>query len=257
MVQYCGKLCQQEHWVKVHKNHCKKLSRAPGSTILSHHPFPLGGIPGDNMEALVAITQQILVKMSKDRNAEVFLVFARQLIHLGEVMCRNRMQIWASRKVFPSQLPRADVVTLSFLQSGTRKAVPRFEADLWSSLHLVWRILDDLDTAMIVLSFKDPRTAAPEEFWNGLEEDCGVFTAAVDKIVDACKNGIPSFAELLRVFCGGSLRQKCTFCRKSMTVEAICGDVKGSKFRTPEVVLRPYIARLTLLMDRITIPLFD
>ena len=159
------------------------------------------------------------------------------------------MDIWLTRKVFPSQLPRADVVTLSFLQSGTRKAVPRFGADLWSSLHLVWRILDDLDTAMIVLSFKDPRTAAPEEFWNGLEEDCGVFTAAVDKIVDACKNGIPSFAELLRVFCGGSLRQKCTFCRKSMTVEAICGDVKGSKFRTPEVVLRPYIARWTLLMD--------
>ena len=29
-----------------------------------------------------------------------------------------------------------------------------------------------------------------------------------------------------------------------MTVEAICGDVKGSKFGTPEVVLRPYTAML-------------
>ena len=106
------------------------------------------------------------------------------------------------------------------------------------------------DVFKLILSFKDPRTAAPEEFWNGLEEDCSIFTTAVDKIVNACKNGIPSFAELLRVFCGGSLRQKCTFCRKSMMVEAICGDVKGSKFRTPEVVLRPYIARWTLLMDR-------
>ena len=26
MVQYCGKACRDEHWEKVHKNHCKYLA---------------------------------------------------------------------------------------------------------------------------------------------------------------------------------------------------------------------------------------
>ena len=247
VVEYCGKLCQEEHWVKVHKAHCKKLSRARGSTLQSHHPFPMGGLPGDNTEALVLIIQQILAKMRQDKNV-AFQCFSRQLNLLEERMSLNREEIWLSRKVFPSELPRVDIVTLSDVQIETRNKVPRDAktagADIWSSLHLVWRILDDLDTALIVLSFKNPRTAAPEELWNGLETDCNMFIAAVSSIVEACKNKIPLFAELLRKFCGGSLKQSCTFCNKRMTVEAICGDVKGSKFGTPEVVLRPYTAML-------------
>ena len=247
VVEYCGKLCQKEHWVKVHKNQCKQLSTARGSTLTSHHPFPSDGLPGDNSEALVSIIQKILKKMRCDGNI-AFLCFPIQLKLLEDEMSRNRKEIWLSRKVFPSELPRADIVTLSNLQIETRNKVPRnaesSAADIWSSLHLVWRTLDDLDTALIVLSFKNPRAAAPEEFWNGLEKDCSIFSAAVTRIVEACKSQIPSFTELLRKFCGGKLQQACSFCSKSMTVEAICGDVKGSKFGTPEVVLRPYTAML-------------
>ena len=247
VVEYCGKLCQEEHWVKVHKNHCKKLSKARGATLLSHHPFPVNGLPGDNSEALVSIIQQILAKMRRDKNV-AFMCFSRQLNLLEEQMALNRKEIWLSRKIFPSELPRPDIDTLAYLQIETRNKVPRDAkspgADIWSSLHLVWRILDDLDTALIVQSFKEPRTASPEELWNGLEEDCSIFTAAVSRIVEACKSQIPSFPELLRKFCGGSLQQACTFCSKRMTVEAICGDVKGSKFGTPEVVLRPCTAMM-------------
>ena len=251
MVQYCDKLCQEEHWAKVHKNQCKQLFRARGSTLLSHHPFPINGLPGDNLEALVWILQQILAKMRQDKNGEgvnvAFLMcFSRELNLLEDEMSRNRKEIWLSRKVFPSELPSASVVPLSHLQIELRNKVPRDAkgADRWSSLHLVWRMLVDLDIALTVLSFKNPRKAAPEELWNGLEEDCRIFTAAVDRIVDACKSKIPCFTELLRQLCGGSLQQACTFCSKRMTVEAVCGDVRGSKFGTSEVVLRPYLASL-------------
>ena len=231
--------------MKVHKNHCKKLSRARGSTLFSPHPFPSNGLPGDNLEALVSIIQRILAKMRQDNNV-AFLCFSRELYLLDEDLSRNRKEIWFSKKVFPTEVSRADVSCMGDLQSELRKKVPRDakSTDMWSSLHLVWRMLDNLGTALILLSFKNPQIAAPVELWDGLEEDCRIFTAAVGRIVEACKSRIPSFNELLRKFCGGSLEQACTFCCKSMIVEAICGDVKGSKFGTPEVLLRPYIARL-------------
>ena len=241
VVEYCDELCQKEHWEKVHREHCKQLSAARVSTPFSP-PLSLAGLPGDNSKALVSIIQQILAKMRSNKNV-AFLCFPRELSLLENVMCQNRKEIWASRKVFPSELPRVDIDTLSNLQIQISNKGPQ-DDDIWSSLHLVWRILDDLDTALIVLSFKNPQSAAPENLWNWLEEDCSLFSAAVARIVEACKSRIPSFTELLSKFCGGNLQQTCTFCRKRMTVEAICGDVKGSKFGTPEVVLRPFLAML-------------
>ena len=51
-----------------------------------------------------------------------------------------------------------------------------------------------------------------------------------------------SFKELLRVFCGGSLVQNCSFCDASMTVEAIRHEVKGGKKGVPTLCLLPYMA---------------
>ena len=199
------------------------------------------------MEALVSIIQQLLVKMRRNKNV-AFLCFARELNHLEEVMAVNREEIWFTRKVWPAELPKPEIFTLFELQFEMRDKVPREAydsgSDMWSSLHLAWRLLDDLDTALVLRSFKDPKTAAPEKFWVGLENDSSIFFDAVARVVDACKTRIPSFVELLRKFCGGSLQQVCTFCHKRMTVEAISGNVHGSKFGTPEVLLRPHLAML-------------
>ena len=241
VVQYCGKACQQEHWVKVHKHHCRHLARAQDSSLHSHHPFPSEGLPGDNLEALVSLIQQLLVKMRRDKNV-AFICFSRALNHLEEVMAVNRKEIWFTRKVWPAELTKPEIFTLFELQVELRDKIQG--SDMWSSLHLAWRLLDDLDTALVLRSFKDPRTAAPEKFWTGLENDSSIFLAALARVIDACKTRIPSFDELLSNFCGGSLQQVCTFCSKRMTVEAISGDVKGSLFGTPEVLLRPHLAML-------------
>ena len=71
VVQYCSKSCQEEHWVKVHKKHCKKLSRVQepvAVSLFSQHPFPKEGVPGDNLEAMIIIIQRILVKMREDKH---------------------------------------------------------------------------------------------------------------------------------------------------------------------------------------------
>ena len=76
----------------MHKEHWKQLAKAQGSTLQSHHPFPIGGGQhGDKMEALVSIIQQLLVKMRMEMlGAFGFLCFSLQFNHLEEVMAQNR-----------------------------------------------------------------------------------------------------------------------------------------------------------------------
>ena len=109
VVQYCSKSCQEEHWVKVHKSHCKKLSRIQEPvtvSLFSNHPFPLGGLPGDNLEAMVIIIQRILVKMRQEGHLAL-LRLPREMDQLEKEMAGNRKAIWFCRKVFPSQAPCA------------------------------------------------------------------------------------------------------------------------------------------------------
>ena len=233
----------------MHKDHCKQLAKAQGSTLHSHHPFPVEGQPGDKIEALISVIQQLLVKMRRETPfAFGFFYFSPELNHLEEVMAQNRREIWFTRKIWPTEMLKPEIFTLFDLLDEMRKKNPidnpSCSSDMWSSLHLAWRLLLHLDIALLLLGFKEPRSAVPEKFWSGLEEDSSIFMAAVDRVVDACKTRIPSFEELLRKFCGGSLHQVCTFCNKRMKVVAISGDVKGSKPGTPEVLLRPHLAPL-------------
>ena len=48
VLEYCGKVCQDEHWKLVHKNYCKKIVWAFDEegewSIFSHHPFLMDDI---------------------------------------------------------------------------------------------------------------------------------------------------------------------------------------------------------------------
>jgi len=250
VVQYCSKSCQEEHWVKVHKSHCKKLSRVQEPvtvSLFSHHPFPLGGLPGDNLEAMVIIIQRILVKMRQEGHPAL-LCLPREMEQLEKEMANNRGTIWFCRKVFPSQATHGltTITTSMELQFETSVKLSMMEASrnqasIWWSLHLVWKLLDNLDFALAVPSFKDPTMAAPEQLRNGVEGDCNAFTAAVQEIIDAFKSKIPSFTDLLKILCGGSLEQTCTFCNKSIVVAGVRDSVQPG---SPLVVFLPYMARL-------------
>ena len=64
-----------------------------------------------------------------------------------------------------------------------------------------------------------PREAMPEELWVVIQEEIGPFPNRVAELIKAFSGAhLPSFHELLKVFCGGSLRQACSVCKTGMTV---------------------------------------
>ena len=70
MVQYCGALCQSEHWVLVHSKHCKKLasitSKARGNSSASwlfpFDPLSASNVAYDTQEAMMDAMEMILSK---------------------------------------------------------------------------------------------------------------------------------------------------------------------------------------------------
>ena len=56
----------------------------------------------------------------------------------------------------------------------------------------------------------------PLKMWDGLEDEVGLFPIRLQELIDAISSAeMPSFKELLRVYCGGSLDQICNFCGAS------------------------------------------
>ena len=93
--------------------------------------------------------------------------------------------------------------------------------DLCSTLHLVLITLVDYKGFLTVTALKEPRTAMPEEVWKGLEEDVGVFPSRLEEMTKAFEGtDFPSFKDLLKIICGGSLVQDCTFCASETRIEA-------------------------------------
>ena len=260
VLQYCSRECQAEHWALVHKGHCKHMAWARQSEeagkkpvgIYSHHPFPdpEAGVESgsaETTEVLVDAVQKVLMRL-KSTNPALFLQID-QLPQLEDIMEMNRMQIWAHRKLFPEKYRHIKI------ESGTSPEHPLFSKtrvillddeasqNIWSILHLVWGGLIEHRVTVRFSSLKDPRQAMPLEAWEDfIEDDVGLFPVRLKELINVFfSNHIPSFKELLKVFCGGSLLQRCSFCDTSMTVEAVDQQVKGYWKGVPVVSLLPHM----------------
>ena len=107
---YCSQQCQAEHWVLVHKAHCRKLAWANQSEeavndpvgIYSHHPFPhpeAAGVqsgPVDTTEVLVALVQRVLMQIKSTMDPDLFLDIDG-LPQLEDLMEMNRRKICSKR----------------------------------------------------------------------------------------------------------------------------------------------------------------
>ena len=247
----------------MHKGQCKKLARARQSEevgkepvgIYSQHPFPdpeAGGESGslETTEVLVALVQKVLVQF-KSTNPALFLQI-EQLPQLEAVMEMNRMWIWAHRKVNPVQDKDVDVEHGNstdyplFAKTSEIQLTDETSQNAWSILHLIWgRLIAHMVTVKIS-NLKDPRQVVSAGVWEDfIEDDVGLFPVRVKELVDAFNcNQFTSFKELLKVFCGGSLVQHCSFCDATMTVEAVCVEVKGCEKGVPVVILLPHLTPL-------------
>ena len=93
---------------------------------------------------------------------------------------------------------------------------------------------------------KEPFMNVPEKLWQGVDRDVGVFPSILEQIIAIFYRGpqIPPFKELLKIVCGSSLTQACTFCNSQIVVEAIVGQAKGTRVNVPSVSVEPHLSRI-------------
>ena len=116
--------------------------------------------------------------------------------------------------------------------------------DLWRILHLVMGKLLDYQNVLWLNGLKNPRETVPAELWIGLEQEVGPFPSRVTELIKALSSTqLPSFQELLKVVCGGSLLQACSVCNTTISVAAVWGEVEGA-CGTPSVLLKPHLPPL-------------
>merc|ERR1719341_1892170 len=97
----------------------------------------------------------------------------------------------------------------------------------------------------MVNSLKDPRGDVPPELWSGFEKELGPFPNRVGELIKALSGDVfPSFQELLKIFCGGNLRQACSFCSTRVDVDAVEGEVLGCYEGIPTVSIFPFLPPL-------------
>jgi len=94
-------------------------------------------------------------------------------------------------------------------------------------------------------TIKDPLSSVPEELWQLMEREVGSFPARLQDLLRAFSSDqVPPFLDLLKVFCGGTLLHKCSFCSANLTVAALEGEVKGSYYGVSTVLLEPHLPLL-------------
>jgi len=235
-LKYCSDDCQREHWKLVHSKHCKKLAAAKKDeregknsspmpvSILSNHPFPLGGLKEDVHEALLICVQTILWEMKKI-NHPAFSAFPNELKDFELKLAKSRAMIWFQRKTGVQGTPSAHNFPAQAHVLGREKD----PLGLWPMLFLFLGRIKEHLVIVDMKSLKQPREAIPEELWENFDEgQIKVFLSRLYAMFKALgRPQFPSFEELLKIYCGGSLAQVCSFCTSPMSVAAVFGEVEG------------------------------
>jgi len=259
VVQYCSESCQKEHWKRVHKKHCKEIASAGqlithqeigdqkfwiSLGVFSHHPFSASELPGNPMVTLLMLAQKILLKM-QFRNQPAYVKVSSQLAQLQGEMAQCMASTWARKKTYPEKFNWVtdwNQILVFYNQNQDRELAIQ---DLWSILHLILGRLAECEIVNMVNSLKDPHGAVPPELWSGFEKEVGPFPNRVGELIKALSGDeFPSFQDLLKILCGGNLRQDCSFCLTRMDVAAVAGEVEGCYVGIPTVSILPFMPPL-------------
>ena len=256
IVQYCGQDCQAEHWKTCHKNHCKKLLAAKEAwregdwhvSLISHHPFPVTGMPGDTTEALIISVIKVIGKM-REISHPACSTNAALLDQIWAMAGGSVGQIYANRKVYPSTCHSSTEIQSTDLH-GQISMVSFDETEdqlgLWHTLNLIMVCLIQHKFIQDISSMKEPQVSVPEQLWQGVDKEVGIFPDVVEQMIEVLSTNrqIPPFKRLLEIVCGGSLNNACTFCNKQIVVRAIAGLVGGIEPGVPTVWVTPYSPRI-------------
>ena len=252
VVQYCSKSCQREHWRLVHKHQCEELASV-GERGKPISDFKL--LDGsDPLQDLVTQAEKILQRMynSRSMSKSVYTKVSSQLDQLQKELEKCMLTALAHKTVFPKRWALAfslnfDWATISEFHNQYFNLLDKDLTNqmLWSTLFLVLERLEACRAVDRVNTLKTPHESVPAEYWVGLQQEIGVLPERVDDLIKALSaDQLPSFQELLRIFCGGTLLQTCSFCSTKMTVAAVFREARGCFKGTPTVVVQPFLPPL-------------
>ena len=243
VLEYCGQACQEEHWKLIHKNHCKKMARAfeeEGKwSIFSHHPFPEDGLVDDIGESLVVQLQRILAKMKKTANGG-HNVSGGDLRQLEIELQKIKTNIWVDRKLGVPITYNVQPVCAAYV--NLRKSLS-YQGE-WSTFLLLLGSLRDYEIMREYGQLKEPQRALPAELWTGVEQEVGTFPERVKELLDfiTFATEVPPFEDLLKLYCGGSVEQICSFCENRVKIEAAV--VCCSLYEEAVVCVKPFLPLL-------------
>ena len=245
VLEYCGQACQVEHWKRVHSNHCKKMAKASKRVeergtvgIFSHHPFPEDGMAEDIGETLVVQVQQTLAIM-KETGHPAYNVALEDLSQLEMGLQIIRKGIWVARKVgYP-----ADYCTQEVAKSWENLCKLSVYHGVWQTFILLLGRVVDYDPVARFDLLKEPRKAIPDELWTDATGNVGPFLDRLEELLALVTSAaeLPSFEELLKVWCGGSLEQNCAFCGTPVNIEAVFWEGRGCMYGVPTVTIKPFL----------------
>merc|ERR550519_2308807 len=190
---------------------------------------------------------KVLAKMQFS-NQSVYIKVSSQLAQLEAEMTKVMETTWGNKKIFPDKFrlfcDKSKIYSL-YTKTSVTADEELASQDLWSTLHLVLGRLVPCVAVEIVNSLKGPREVVPAKLWIGLQQDVGQFPSSVAELIKALSGDqLPSFQELLKIFCGGSLSQACSFCSTRVDVAAVSTEVLGCYVGIPAVSILPYLPPL-------------
>lgn len=251
VLSYCSVSCQHEHWALVHKQQCQELASI-GKCGKPVDAFKLLDDIGP-LQDLVVQADKIILKMfmevRKSRMSKsAYTTVSNKLDKLRNTMLVWRKMILVNKTTYPKR-SNYNLDTNIVMQMSSILHKDDLHTELWSSLQLVLgRLHLYVNFDMAVKRLKTPRESVPAEHWVGFEQEIGLLPERVADLINALSSvsadQIPSFQELLRIFCGGTLSQTCSFCDQSMTVAAVIGEVRGKCTGIPTVDILPFLPPL-------------
>ena len=225
MLQYCSKECQKEHWMLVHKSQCKKLAEIKNFEGFVVETFKITH-DAKPVETLLMLLWKTLLRI---KNTALFsnIEVRTQLVQLEQDIQESMKETKLTTRTHPVDTELTLKCSQPFQQPTNvpLHGVDVESAELWHTLLLLWRRLFNYNTFMKMSNLKDPRSAVPDELWSNMEEEVGPFPGRVAELIEAFYGTrFPVFPDLLKIWCGGNLFQKCSFCETTVKVVAVYED---------------------------------
>ena len=246
---YCSKDCQEEHWKKTHRQHCKHLANLAGQVhdkenckdcvlqasagrevFKASNPIyictsannpeletlaSVANDPEDRIERTVRALQRLLVKMQLTKHPAIRTIDIEKVKADLEVL---RGDIYAGRLQNPKMTPSYTASLPKFTGFSTKRDVFK----TWDTCEILSDILN-----LLVMVKADQMLKSPEKSlsakWREASKKVreGPFLLIVDRILEALEEQVVPHGQLAEIVCEGKLEQNCTVCQKKIVVTRI------------------------------------